>query len=542
MQLWKNYYQKQNNRNMKTIIKKYVTPAIILIAGIFIGWLIFHNGSHSNENLKLNDTKENKETIWTCSMHPQIRMDKPGLCPICAMDLIPLNTESSASLDENAITMTKEAVQLANVSSIIVKKLDAEKSIRLFGKIQADESKIQIQASHVSGRIEKLNINFIGEKINEGQTIASIYSPELVTAQEELLELLKMKNTQQNLIEASRQKLYRWKLSNEQVSEIEKGGKAKTNFEIKANTSGYVIKKFVNVGDYISQGQSLFEIANLNSVWAMFDAYESDIPWISNGDNINFTAQSVPGKIFSGIVNYIDPVLNSGTRVSKLRVEINNTSNSLKPEMFITGNLIANLKDYNNSIVIPKSSILWTGVRSLVYIKLKNMKEPTFVMREVTLGPSLGNSYVITEGLNEGEEIVTNGVFSIDASAQLAGNTSMMNTSASQISSGHNHGNMEMGSMNNKKENEKNLKHEMFKVFGNCDMCKERIEKAANSLNGVKSAEWNSENQMLHISFDNQIIKLIDIHKSISKVGHDTEKEKAPDSLYGSLPGCCKYR
>lgn len=505
---------------MKTIINKFVTPTIILIAGIFLGWLFFHNSSSETE--KTGNSSEAKATIWTCSMHPQIRMDKPGLCPLCAMDLIPLSSETSSGVSDEAIKMTEEAIQLANVSTSIVAKMKATKEVRLFGKIQADERLVQTQSAHIAGRIEKLFVNFTGEVVKEGQVIASVYSPELVTAQNELLELLKMKNIQKNIIEASRQKLRQWKLTDSQIDDVEKSGMAKTGFEIKATTSGIVISKNVNVGDYVTQGMSLYEITNLSTVWALFDAYENDLPWIKIGDKIDFTVQSIPGKKFSGTISFIDPIINSGTRVSKLRLEVNNSSGELMPEMFVTGNLLANLKNYDNSIVIPQSAVLWTGKRSIVYIKLPDTDEPTYQMREVSLGPSLGGSYVITQGLKEGEEIVTNGAFSIDASAQLAGKPSMMNMEVS--------------------ENDVEIKTYELKVFGNCSMCKERIEKAVKLLYGIKSASWDMKTKILTIDYypDNTVIEKV--HKEIAKVGHDTEKEKATDDVYNALHECCKYR
>lgn len=503
---------------MKTQIKHYGILAIVLIAGIFLGWLFFHN-SHS-ENEKTEVETEAKETIWTCSMHPQIRMDKPGLCPICAMDLIPLSSENHSAVNDDAIQMTEEAIQLANVSTSVVSKMKATKDVRLFGKIQSDERLVQTQSAHIAGRIEKLFVNFTGEKVSQGQVIASIYSPELVTAQNELLELLKMKNIQNNILEASRQKLRQWKLSDEQISEIEKSGVAKNNFEIKATTSGIVISKNVNVGDYVTQGMSLYEIANLSSVWALFDAYETDLPWIKVGDKIDFTVQSLPGNKFSGTISFIDPVINSGTRVSKLRVEVNNSSNELMPEMFITGNLEANLKNYDNSIVIPQSSVLWTGKRSIVYLKMPDAKEPTFIMQEVTLGPSLGSSYVITEGLKEGDEVVTNGAFSIDASAQLAGKPSMMNIESTPD----------------------DFKFAEMKVYGECEMCKDRIEKTVNTLYGISKASWDVKTKMLSFYYDAENTVVEKVHKAVANAGHDTEKEKATDDVYNALPGCCKYR
>jgi Cu(I)/Ag(I) efflux system membrane fusion protein len=246
-----------------------------------------------------------------------------------------------------------------------------------------------------------------------------------MTAQQELFEALKMKDT--SIISAAREKLKQWMFTDGQISEIEKSGQVKTNFDVKATVSGIVTERKVNKGDYVQQGTPLFEIADLSHVWAQFDAYESDLPWIKKGDQVTFTLQSFPGKEFGGKIAFIDPVINALTRVAQVRVEVNNSGNLLKPEMFATGYLTNRLAVEGNSLIIPQSAVLWTGTRSIVYVKIPDAAEPTFQMREITLGPDLGNSLVVLEGLNEGDEIVTNGTFNIDASAQLLGKPSMMN-------------------------------------------------------------------------------------------------------------------
>jgi Cu(I)/Ag(I) efflux system membrane fusion protein len=164
----------------------------------------------------------------------------------------------------------------------------------------------------------------------------------------------------------------------------------------------------------------------------LFDAYETDLQFLNTGKSLTFTLQAIPGTEFSGKIAFIDPVIDPATRVAKVRVEAANPSGKLKPEMFATGIIKSRLSEYQKSIVIPRSAILWTGKRSIVYVKEQGSEEPSFRMREVVLGPSLGDSYVVDSGLSEGEEIVTNGTFSVDASAQLAGKPSMMNTSGSQ--------------------------------------------------------------------------------------------------------------
>jgi len=410
----------------KFITNKYIRYGIFIAAGIFLGWLFFHPGAGRGEENLLTE-EASHSTIWTCAMHPQIRMDHPGKCPICGMDLIPLNQAQTGNIDPDEIPLTREAAELANVQTSPVTRENPVKEVRLFGKVQADERAIQSQTAHLPGRIEKLMVNFTGEAVRKGQPLAIIYSPDLVTAQQELLEAAEMKASQPEIYEAVRQKLSLWKLTDDQITEIESSGKVKNNFEIVSNTSGIILSRGVNNGDHVGEGTVLYDVADLSDVWVLFDAYESDLPFINNGDRLTFTVQAFPGKTFSGRITFIDPVIDPLTRVAKVRVEVSNRSGTLKPEMFATGIIRADLNHYNAELVIPRSAVLWTGVRSIVYVKQPDREEPVFKMREIELGPSLGNSFVVLKGLNEGEEIVTNGTFSVDASAQLAGKPSMMN-------------------------------------------------------------------------------------------------------------------
>jgi membrane fusion protein, copper/silver efflux system len=404
--------------------RKIIFYIVSMIIGIFFGWLFFHS-PHKNELKSEQTTQSSISTIWTCSMHPQIRMDKPDKCPLCGMDLIPLH-RSDKLIDSGSIHLTKEAAELSNVLTTVVTKQKPVKEIHLYGKVQADERLLQNQVAHFPGRIERLLVNFTGEGVRKGQTLAIIYSPELVTAQQELLEASKTKQDQPEIYEASKQKLREWKLTESQIATIESSGIIQNNFNIVSDYNGIIMARRVDNGDHIAQGTVLYDIADLSIVWVMFDAYENDLPFLAEGNKISFTVQALPGTNFSGNIIFIDPVIDPVTRVSKVRVEINNQSGKLKPEMFTTGIVNANLAEYKNNFIIPRSAVLWTGKRSVVYVKQAGTDEPVFKMREIELGPMLGNSYVVINGLKEGEEIVTQGTFSVDAAAQLEGKPSMM--------------------------------------------------------------------------------------------------------------------
>jgi len=413
--------------NRSTII----TAIIMLAAGLLIGWLI--KPGHSEEGIHEGHEMESGEsseiTEWTCSMHPQIRTKEAGKCPICGMDLIPVENHLSEG-NPMEIRMSSTAMKLANVQTAVVGYGAPTREVRMNGKVQPDERLVFSQVTHIDGRVEELTVNFTGEPVRKGQKLASIYSPELVTAQEELFAAMKIRETQPGLFAAAKEKLKNWKLTDKQIEEIIAAGKPRERFPIHADVNGIVMEKMVNLGDYVMRGMPLYEIVDLSRVWVLFDVYESDMGWVKLGSAVSFAIQSLPGENFTGKVSFIDPVIDPMTRVAKARVEISNPGGKLKPEMFVSGVVKTQISGNKESLMVPKSAVLWTGERSVVYVKNTTGEGAGFLMREVRLGPLAGDHYVIKEGLEPGTEIAVNGVFSIDAAAQLAGKTSMMNQEA----------------------------------------------------------------------------------------------------------------
>jgi Cu(I)/Ag(I) efflux system membrane fusion protein len=407
-------------------MKNVLIYVLILATGLFLGWMFFHN---SPVNLPENAEQEHPETgeqEWICSMHPQIRQDHPGLCPLCAMDLTPVKKTAGRkeSIDPDAILLSKEASALANIRTMPVVRSRPVKEVHLFGSVQMDERLLRSQVSHVSGRIEKMHVNFTGETVRKGQVIASLYSPDLLNAQQELLEAVKI--AQPALVEAAKEKLRRWKLTEEQITRIEQSGLVSPQMDIVANTEGIVVSIKGKQGDYVAPGSVLFDLAGLSSVWVLFDAYEADLPGLKKGDKVEYTLPALPGKTFSGTITFIDPVLDKTTRTVKVRVETANPRLELKPEMYAGALVRTSLGQHGDAVIIPKTAVLWTGKRSIVYVKQVS-ETPAFRLREIELGTSLGDSYVVLSGIDEGEEIVIGGAFLIDASAQLEGKQSMMN-------------------------------------------------------------------------------------------------------------------
>jgi Cu(I)/Ag(I) efflux system membrane fusion protein len=415
-------------------MKKYIIYLVILISGLALGYVFFGTGDGKNEKEEAevaggHDHEGETSQMWTCSMHPQIMLTEAGDCPICGMDLIPADANADG-LEASEFKMTKNAMALANIQTISVSNnTGSGQSLMLSGKIKVNDDLNATMPAHFDGRIEKLYINTVGDKVAKGDLIAKVYSPALVVAQQELITAAKSKDTQPQFYNAIRNKFENWKIHGELLDEVETSGNVRTSWPIYSHVMGTVTEIMVEDGAHIMDGSPILRVANLNSVWAVFDAYENQISRLKEGQEIKVTTNAFPDKEFLATISFIDPVLNTSRRTLTVRAVLDNKNNQLKPGMFIKAKLEVNNESLRKSAInIPRSAVLWTGERSLVYVKT-NPDKPVFERREIQLGAALGDTYRVLSGLNGDEEIVANGTFTVDAAAQLAGKPSMMNTS-----------------------------------------------------------------------------------------------------------------
>ena len=411
---------------MKKLLEhKGALVILTLILGAALGWGLKSVSTGESEH----SHEEASASLWTCSMHPNVKLPEAGDCPICGMDLIPANAGEDNDNNPLILKMSPEALAMAQVQTLVVGEGSAKKELTLSGKIQADERENASLTARFPGRIEKLYVTFTGEQVKAGQKLATLYSPELMNAQKELLEAARTKATFPQLYQASKEKLALWKLSAAQIAEIERAGVVKEKWDILADQSGVVLQKNVAVGDYVTTGSVLFTVTNLNKLWLLLDVYETDLSSVSLGDEIQYTVAGRAGEPLTAKVSFIDPLLNSQTRAASLRAEITNSGNSLKPEMFVTARLKNKNPQGTAALLVPRTAILWSGKRSVVYVKVPNSSTTSFELREVQVSRQ-GADYRIESGLSPGEEIAVQGVFAIDASAQLAGKQSMMSRPA----------------------------------------------------------------------------------------------------------------
>ncbi|MCF6361260.1 MAG: efflux RND transporter periplasmic adaptor subunit [Cyclobacteriaceae bacterium] len=315
------------NKLTKLISEKpLVVIGATLIVGLILGWAFF-GGSGNTEVVEATTEEHAHEagTLWTCSMHPQIKMEEPGSCPICGMELIPIDDKvDDSGIDPDAVVLSASAMRIAEVETTVIKKSAPFKEVVLPGMVKADERRINELTAHFPGRIEKLYVNFTGQKVKKGQTLATIFSPELVTAQKELFETIKYKDSNPQFHIAARNKLKLWLFTDKQIDDIEESGEVQFYFKILSPATGTVTKRNISQGDHVKEGMSMFQIIDLRHLWVEFDAYESDIPWIKMGSKVNITLKSIPGKVFKSKITFIDPVLNGNTRTTIIRTELDN--------------------------------------------------------------------------------------------------------------------------------------------------------------------------------------------------------------------------
>ncbi|MBD3162178.1 MAG: efflux RND transporter periplasmic adaptor subunit [Candidatus Eisenbacteria bacterium] len=411
----------------------------VFAVGLVAGSWLFGGGEAPPADAPMQRAHDHEEeaTVWTCSMHPQIKLPEEGKCPICFMDLIPLESDSGEESPVR-LQMSEAAIQLAEIETAPVVRQDLETRIRLSGKVAVDERRVKRITAWVPGRLERLFVDFTGSVVDAGDPLVEIYSPDLYSAQVELLQAIRarselaaagagvLRETAESTVAAAREKLQLLGLTEAQIAAIEERGAASERITIHAPIGGTVVHKNAVEGAYVETGTPIYTIADLSRVWVMLDAYESDLTWVDEGDEVEFRVEALPGETFTGTVAFVDPVVDPGTRAVTVRLDAANPARRLKPEMFVRSTIEANA-DGEPQLAIPATAPLITGKRAVVYVRVPDTEKPTFEGREVVLGPRAGDLYAVRSGLEEGERVVVEGAFKIDSEMQIRAKPSMMN-------------------------------------------------------------------------------------------------------------------
>lgn len=439
-------------RTVLTIAKWTALVAVIVAIGVIafmIGrWTAPESAHDELADAEAGEVADQEPQHYTCPMHPSVRTDDPNdMCPICGMELVPLTDDDDDDDDDlPRLRVSERATALMNIQTVPARRAVAEREVRLYGRIEEDERRVKTITAWAPGRLDQLHVDFTGQRVERDQPMVEFYSPKLIAAQEELLQAIEAERRLHNSdgpaarsarrsVEAARDRLRLFGVSPVFIDQLETSGEVREHITIPAPLDGVVTKRFVRRGDYVNTGDPLYDVVDLSHLWMQLSVFESDLPWLREGQTATFTTPSVPGETFEGTVAFVDPVLDDRTRSVRVRIELPNKDGLLKPGMFASGAVKASVDRSGRAVtddvddppmIIPSSAPLITGRRAIVYVQLPEEERPTFEARDVTLGPRAGEKYVILDGLEEGELIVVHGQFRIDSELQIRGRPSMM--------------------------------------------------------------------------------------------------------------------
>lgn len=368
------------------------------------------------------------EEIYTCPMHPSVRQNRPGACPVCGMALVKasagyeMKDAALAAMEHVSLNPTKRV--LANVATSVAKSVPLQKEITAYGKIEYAEPLYSHISMRFSGRLEKLYITYEGAKVKKGDPVLDVYSPEAVSAQQEFILALRsveqsqgadtlLAQSARSLLAESRQKLLNWGFTEAQIADLEQSRKVKTVVTFYSPVSGTVLRKNVNVQHYATTGEDVYDVADLSTVWMYIDVYEFEIQWIKLGQRVEAVTDAYPGQTFRGKITFIDPTVNPATRTMRVRVEFPNKDERLKPEMYTTASIRISQPA---TVAVPSTAVLMTGRRTVVWVQVE---DGVFEPRVVTVGSSDGTFTHILSGIKEGERVVSSGGYLIDSESQL---------------------------------------------------------------------------------------------------------------------------
>jgi len=358
---------------------------------------------------------------YQCPMHPWIKSDKPDAkCTICGMALVAANVSGvpspRAELDPNLVTLTPAQAAVVGVQTSPVRRGTLARTLRVTGAIDDDDTRHRILAARVPGRVEKLFVNFIGAEVEEGAQLATIYSPDMLTAQREYLERMKAGAIAFTAAEraAAKEKLLALGLTDEEITILENTKQATAMVTMRAPMSGTVVARGAYEGKYVEAKDEIFQIGDFSRMWFVFDAAEPDLAWLRVGQPVEVTVPSLPGKVLTAPIAFIDPNLNETTRTAKVRVVLDNPDRLLRHRQTAYANVIAESPD---ALLVPRSAVLQHSGRAVVFVDRGNH---AYAAQEVALGRTGDADAEVVSGLRDGDKVVTEGALVLDGQAQLA--------------------------------------------------------------------------------------------------------------------------
>ncbi len=387
--------------------------------------------------------------LWTCPMHPSVIRPEPGQCPICGMDLVLMeetDEEGEGGIEGHGVVeIDPEKQQLIGVVTAPVERRKLERTIRTVGLVTIDETRVSHVHTKVDGWIETVYAEETGKIVHKGNPLLTIYSPELVSTQEEYLLALRaqqrlaqspfeeVRRSGESLLSTTRDRLRLWDIPDSDIRRLEKTGEVLKALTLYAPATGYIMEKAHALeGMRVTPGMKLYEVADLSRVWVEADVYEFEAPLVEVGQEARLTLEALPGRVFRGRCTYIYPTVEERTRTLTARFEFANPRLDLKPSMYVDVEILA---PADRQLVIPQNAVLDTGTRQIVFVQ---EGEGTFRPREVELGARLGGYYAVSSGLQEGDRVVSSPNFLIDSESQFQAALEAMKAGADQPA-GHAH-------------------------------------------------------------------------------------------------------
>jgi len=340
------------------------TVIVVAVLAFALGMLM-SGGGQAPDATSPGSATDSTPTTWTCSMHPQIKLPKSGKCPICFMDLIPLESGTTAGLGPRQLRMSPAARELAHIQTTPVRRAFAEAEIRMVGRIAYDETRVAYITAWVPGRLDRLYADYTGVTVKQGDHMVYMYSPQLLATQEELVQAHRaidalsesrsrvLLSTARATLEASREKLRLLGLTPEQIEEIETSGTTSDHLTIYAPIGGVIVAKDAREGMYVQTGTRIYTIADLSRLWILLEAYESDLSWLRYGQHVAFTSPSFPGESFDAVISFIAPTVDPKTRTIQVRAVVSNSDGRLKPDMFTRGIVRSRIDVHSRHRAIP---------------------------------------------------------------------------------------------------------------------------------------------------------------------------------------------
>lgn len=444
-------------KSSKSKIIRAAVITVVILATFAVGRWTVGPGAHETAGTAAADHQHDDdggETTYYCPMHPgQTSTDPDATCPICGMDLVagdPDEDEEDEDRDLPVLRLNERAMALMNVEVAPVERRTVEAPLHFLGRLEADETRLRDVVVRSSSYVEKLYANYQWQMVAEGEPLAEIDSPEVRAAARELLvNQRRVGPDNEGVLEGAKGRLRRLGVSADQIEEILETGEVPATYQIRSPIGGHIMNLSGREGHWLGDGDRLVQIMNPSRLWVQLEVYERDLAWLRPGLPVTLTVEAYPGETFEGELTFIDPHFDGRTRTARARVEVPNPEHRLKPAMFVRGTLrleigeqpprlleppwgIAGVDEPDGAepagppLVIPASAPLITGREAVVYVRDPEADRPTFEGRRIVLGTRAGDYYLVREGLEEGELVVTRGAFKIDSELQIRGRPSMM--------------------------------------------------------------------------------------------------------------------